>query len=524
MFLILFLLEAKGLIIEKVQLKGNRFLKEASNLPLFSQPKREVSDSLINLDREQILKFYTENGFLNTEVFVKKIVKGNKVNLIFEIKEGKRVKYKWSGIPANLPIPIKEVVSSEGEIEVNINQLLEYYANQGRPFARITPRNFRRQEDTIFYDLFVSEGHPIWLDNISFAGNLTREGVLKKFLSLPLPFLFSERKIKSRIRRLTRERENPIEFKGLEIISQDGGYNLKIHLKEPARQELGLLLTYLPRDKRVAGLFSLTLPNLFYTRRMLKIQWERERNFLKYFFSYAEPLFLFAQKAKITFANKTYDTLEAKTNIETAFAFLTPQEFLTLSFVFGYEKIIEKRERDVRFSHLGQELIWESREGILPKSGQYFSLYSYFGNRKEGERKGIKSGLRLKGTIIFNLRKVFPNFSFLGEGIFTDTILEQEKTHLGGRERLRGFKEEELLSSFVFLLRQDWKLPLGNGFFYPFFDFGVRKKESGYEGKSSFGFGLEIIFKNSYLEFIYGIPSHQNLLSGRIHLLTKFGF
>lgn len=524
MILILFLWEAEGLIIEKVQLKGNRILKDVVNFPLFSQPKREVSDSLINLDRERILKFYTENGFFNTEVFVKKIVKGNKVNLIFEIKEGKRVKYKWSGIPANLPIPIKKVVSSESEVEVNINLLLEYYANQGRPFTRITPKNFHQEEDTLFYDLFISEGHPVWLDDISFVGNLTREDVLKRFLSLPFPLLFSERKIKSRIRRLTREPENPMEFKGIEIISQDGRYNLKIHLKEPTRQELGLLFTYLPKDKRIAGFFSLTLPNLFYTRRVLKIQWEKERNFLRYFFSYTEPLFLLTQKAKINFTNKTYDTLEAKTNIETAFEFLTPQEFLTVSFLLGYERVLEKKEKNVQFSHLGQELVWESREGILPKSGQYFSLYSYLGNRRDGERRGIKSGLRLKGTIIFDLRKVFPNFSFLGEGIFTDTLLEREKTHLGGRERLRGFKEEELLSSFIFLFRQDWKLPLGNGFFYPFFDFGVRKKESGYEWKSSFGFGLEVVFKNSYLEFIYGVPSQQNLLSGRIHLLTKWGF
>ncbi|MEO0100377.1 MAG: hypothetical protein ABIK99_06315 [candidate division WOR-3 bacterium] len=522
LFTFLFL-NVSGFWVEKVQIRGNRNLPEVANLQLFSRSKGEISDSLLELDRRHILSFYQENGFWATEVSVKKIERRGKFEIIFEIEEGKRMKYKWSGRPESLPVPIKLVVKKEEEIEGNIHRLLEYYANQGRPFAQISPKNFLQKEDTIFYDLAITEGEEVIINSLSFSGNLTKEAVLKKMLSLPFPFLFSEKKIKSRMRRLTQDRDSPIEFKGMEILTPGYGYTLLVHIQEPIRQELGLFFTYLPKEKEPAGFFSLTLPNLFYTRRKLKLEWEKYPRSLRYHFFYAEPLFLFTRQLKISFTNKTYDTLEVKSSLEAGFNLFTPQDFLTFSFLFGSERVREKKRNDIRFTHLGQELVWETREGILPRSGQYFSFYSYFGERRDSTAKGIKGGLRLKGEMIFDLKRFFPHFSFWAEGIFAETLLEREKTYLGGRERLRGFKEEELPSSLIFLLRQNWKLPLGNSFFYPFFDFGVREKEGGAEWRGSFGFGLELLFRKTYFELIYGVPFRQNLLTGRIHLLMKIG-
>jgi outer membrane protein assembly factor BamA len=517
-------IETEGLVIERLQWQGNRMMKKVDTLSLLTKKGEELSDSLLDLDKRRILRFYAESGFFGTEVNIKKEIKGEKAKITFLIREGRRIKYKWRGLPSNLPVRISPVVTSEADLEANRNRLLEYYANEGKPFTRISFANLFPQADTIFYDILISEGELVWIETLAFSGNLTKEPVLKKILSFSPTFLFSEKRIKERLKRLTRERDNPVEFIGMEIIPHRKGYLLYLKLKERVRQELGILLTYLPKEKEVAGYLSLTLPNLFYLRRKLQLQWEKEANFSSYLFTYTEPFFLFTRRATVSFAHKSYDTLHTRTEIKTAFEFLTLREFLTLTFHFGWERTRERGEKEVRFSHLGQELAWETREGIFPRKGQYLSIYSYFGDRRSNTLRGIKGGLKVEGDIRFDLRNLVPNLSFLAEGIFADTLLEKEKTYLGGRKRVRGFREEELPSSFVLLFREDLKFPLGNGFFFPFFDWGGRRRERDYEWVSSFGFGLELLVRNSYFELVYAVPNFSSFLSGRIHLLTKFGF
>ncbi len=488
-----------------------------------------MNDSILERDKENILRLYSEQGFWNTEVEIKKVFKKRGVHLIFIIKEGERVKFKWSGLVngtrATLPSRFQEVVHNERELEFNIKRVLQYYADEGRPFAKVSPKNFAPQRDTIIYDLEILAGDSVWIDSISFQGNITRAATLKRFLKFPQGFLFSERKVSSKIRRLLADRENPTEFKGLEILSKKGGYEMRIHLKERRERQFGLLFTYLPKEREFAGFLTVALTNLFYTRRHLVLRVERRGRDREYFLSYTEPLLFFTDKAFVNFQHKSYDTLRAKTTLNGGFAIRMSQEFLTLSFLLGHEMVREQRKEDIRFSYLGQELTWESREGILPRKGEYLSLFSYAGDRRaQGTLRALKSGLVLKGEVLFDLKRVIPSLAFFGEGIFVDTLLEQEKTYLGGRERLRGFREEEFPSSLVFLNRLELKLPSGDNFFFPFFDWGGRSLAGGLDLHASYGFGFELLTTNSYLEFIYAIPYSQNILSGKIHLLTKLGF
>ncbi len=513
-------------IIERVEIRGNRLLKKVSTLSLLTRPGVELTDSLLQLDKEKILRFYAENWFWKTEVQVKKIEKGKKVWVLFEIKEGKRIKYKWSGVgvPSSLPVKIREVVSSERELEDNIKNLLQFYANEGRPFARVSPKNFVAKEDTIFYDLAVWEGEPVWVESLKLKGALTKEKVLKRILKIPLPSLFAESKIMAKIRRLTQDRENQTEFERLELEEIRPNYQLTLFLKEISRQELGLFFTYLPSEKELNGFLSLTLPNLFYTRRRLHLQWQRQGRALSYLLSYTEPFFLFAQKTNLTFSHKSSDTSQAKTSLRGSMELLTLREFLTFSFLTGYERIVEREGGDLLVSQIGQRLTWETREGILPRKGIYLSFSSSFGRRVGKSLRSNKSEWRFEGSFFFDRQWVVPVLSFLAERIFSDTLSEWEKTTLGGVEKLRGFKEEELTSSTVFLFRQDLRFPFGSGFFFPFFDYGAREKEGGYDWHFSFGIGLEALANKSYFQFLYGVPYPRGLLSGRIHFLTRLGF
>jgi len=438
------------------------------------------------------------------------------------------LKFKWSGVAEgvkSLPLRYKTVVQSEEEVEANISRLLQYYADKGRPFTKIRPKNFFRKADTIIYDLVIEEGPEVWIREISFTGEVqTNQALLRRIFSFPSEFIFSEKVVTNRIKRATQDLGSRLEFQGLELLpAQGGNYHLKIHIKEKTSQEISFLAGFRPRGKELSGFLSLAFPNLFYTQRNLSAKWRKDLARVEYLLSYTEPFLLFTRKTILSFTHKTDDTLSAKTAWQVQLAMRTGQEFLTFSFLVGGEKIQEFKQEGISFSYLGQEVRWDTREGRPAQRGFLFSFLSYAGTKKANPllSRKMKSGVKIKGQTFFSCHRMILALSFLGEGVFSDTVRESEMTFLGGRERLRGFREEEFPARLVFLSRQELRFPIGSNFFFPFFDWGVKRKESTFEGHTSYGLGLELFFKELLLELAYGVGDWGNILSGKIHLLTK---
>ncbi|MBF97054.1 MAG: Outer membrane protein assembly factor BamA [Alphaproteobacteria bacterium MarineAlpha9_Bin4] len=195
--------------IDSIKFLGNRYYSD-------SRLKREITTSearwwkiltaggkydpdLLNFDKENLKKFYADQGFVDAEVSlaVGEISnKKDKFYITFVVNEGDR--YKFGNV--NVDIEIKNYNKSDilksinikknnwysaTRVDENITKLTESLIDSGSPFINIIPKLDRKKNNIIDVKFIIKPGQKKYINKIIISGNTrTLDKVIRRTIRL----------------------------------------------------------------------------------------------------------------------------------------------------------------------------------------------------------------------------------------------------------------------------------------------------------------------------------------------------
>ena len=195
--------------VDSIKFLGNRFFSD-------SRLKREIATSesrwwkiltsggkydpdLLNFDKENLKKFYADQGFVDAEInlAIGEISnKKDKFFITFVVNEGLR--YKFGNVNVDVEIKnykksdiLKSITIKKGSwysaarVEDNITRLTESIIDSGAPFINIVPLINRQDNNSIDVKFLIKPGQKKYINRIIISGNTrTLDKVIRRTIRL----------------------------------------------------------------------------------------------------------------------------------------------------------------------------------------------------------------------------------------------------------------------------------------------------------------------------------------------------
>ncbi len=255
--------------IGEIKFKGNSFASESTLRRVISTKKQSLFskglylESKIEEDKQNIIKYYAEKGFIDAKVTdvtqdLAEDEEGRKTILVvtFTLSEGRQ--YKFGGVVFNGNVIFKDeelyklVTLKEGEIldktrlEADFAKIADLYYDDGYIFNVISRDETRNEdESTVLYKVRIIEQGRAHIENITLRGNdKTKDSVILRELPLEVGDIFSKKKIIQGISNLS----NLQFFSAIEPEtpqgSTDGLMDLIINVEEGKTTDVQFGLTF----------------------------------------------------------------------------------------------------------------------------------------------------------------------------------------------------------------------------------------------------------------------------------------
>lgn len=206
--------------IGEIRFQGNSFASESTLRKTITTKKQSLFskglflESKIEEDKQAIIKYYGEKGFIDAKVTdvtqeLTEDAEGNRTNLIitFVINEGKQ--YKFNGMVFNGNVIFKDEelskhvrmkpgeVVDKTKIEADFSRIADLYYDDGYIFNVISKEEIRNEDDsTISYVVRIVEHGRAHIENIVIRGNeKTKDHVILREIPLEVGDIFSKKKI-----------------------------------------------------------------------------------------------------------------------------------------------------------------------------------------------------------------------------------------------------------------------------------------------------------------------------------------
>ena len=529
-------------LVRSVRLVGNHALPRAA-FRLATQPGRPFSDSLLELDRQAILERYAEQGFYWAGVESPKTI-GRDADVVFRVTEGAQARIGDIGFQGNRLIaghklrallPFQAGSFTEPGIQANCAAILAFYADHGFPFCRVRPDSLSRSGIKVSYQLGIIEGPEVRLADVRFvpissARLQTEPGLLRRMLGLRLNAPYSETEVRRRIARLAAD--PLLTVQGFDLRRTDERFWLEVRASETRANLASGALAYAAQDKELVGQVSLSLANLFGTRRAVHFNWQGSPGRQDLALSYTEP-WLLGTGISLTGSarNRLRDTSFSATEFAVS-ASAGIAEALTLKLETGYDMAASGVSYlpSTRTAWAGSGLEWDTRDfRANPTQGLFAAIGTRVGTRNQESipaQTVVRSNLDIIGILPFTSRF---NITIGGHGrdvSATDTNYQYDLWELGGAGSLRGFHEGELTFARGAWLNTELRyLPGRDSRVYPFFDLAlVGSPGSSYEWRSSYGAGVRVGTRIGLFGLDYGVRTGTSPLRGKVHFSIESSF
>jgi outer membrane protein assembly factor BamA len=512
--------------ITKIDFVGNRSLKHPEHYINFPSDTI-INDSVIDSCKNILLAKYSELGYFWTDISDTIIKQNENIAVRYIIKENEPAKISEFDILIDDTIlkPIYKIKHgqnfSKKFLDTQIQTMLDYYNNNGYPFAAIKPVNFLINDSTksISYNLKIERDSLVKINNIKFTGITSNQSRLRQLLDIKPNSSFSAIVLKRKLSRLS---ANGIFIDDYRIIKQDTLYSLMISGKDKKNQEISAAISYIPDNKEINGFFTLNLNNLFNTLRKIKIGWSSYSHYTDFLLNYSDPYILgFSLDGNIN--NIIYDTIYSKTdfNLEIKLPIL---DYTSLYFYSGYERTTSGIASIPNFQTIwiGQGLTID-RENIYDNSGltYYIDLSTIFGSRNLSNYNQLLAKTSMQTRFDFPL---LNNYKYLldlsAKNLYSNrNLMKSDSLYIGGVKTLRGYQENEFSTNRFILMQNEFTFFTSQkSNLYLFTDFAVLNNTSDAQFKAGYGIGLRTTSKIGLVELDYGLPYKENLLKGKIHL------
>ncbi|OGU50047.1 MAG: hypothetical protein A2006_10030 [Ignavibacteria bacterium GWC2_35_8] len=565
--------------IQSINISGNKIFSEKeyltwSGLAVSAKVKPEYLDSTLL----RIASNLTSRGYFNAD-FTGSNINYNSdssyavVNLF--IDEGPATYFRKININYPDSSDKAEIVESfnylegrffdKSEFEEVVANLLQYFENNGYPFAnlKISSVNFIKDtvEEEYYADVFVNITMDVkgTIDRFEIKGNdKTNDNVIIRELRIKPGELYSQKEIDELPKKLNRlrffEPVNSPQF----YFSSDNKGTLLIEIKEKQTNNFDGIIGYIPSNKPdekgfVTGLVNISLRNIFGSGRSAAIRWQKlDRNSQELELKYLEPWFLgYPFNIGVGFNQRKQDTIYVQRKFEGAIEFLAT-ETITASVQLATESIIPSENSANVFTVYnssslltGLSLKIDTRDDpYAPTEGILFSnTYSFSRKIINGPSQFISSDLKTN----INLQRILIGLDFF-YSIFSRQVVAlklngrelqgsffeiSDLFKLGGTNSLRGYREDQFLGSRVFWSNLEYRLLLARRTYtYLFFDTGyylvkedaARKVSKQEAFNIGYGLGLNIETSLGVIGVSFALAKGDSFTDGKIHfgLVSEF--
>ena len=417
------------------------------------------------------------------------------------------------------------------------NAILDYYENNGFPFASVKLSNIKIQKDKIEANLSLDKGPLILINSIELVEPIPNIsiGYLENYLGIQAGDLYSERKIKA-IRERLQELPFIKERQSVRVLFVGNSAKVYLFLDKQKASQFDFLIGFLPQNEEtgrltLTGNVQLYFQNILGKGELIDIKWQQLRPLtpqldLRLAYPYILNLPLGADvDFRLYRRDTTYIDINYNLGVQYLFeggnyvkVFL--DNFQTNLLTINRLQIINTRQLprtlDVFNSTFGLE--WQQQNldyRFNPRKGLSLKLRGGAGIKRIEESNLIASlsdstfdystlydniqtrsvQLRLQGDVAY-----FIPFGSRGTvkigvqtgGIVTqDSIYQSELYRIGGNQILRGFDEESIFSSLYAIGTIEGRLLTGqNAYLFSFVDFGYLQNQSIGRNITDFPFGF----------------------------------
>ncbi len=516
----------------------------SSNLSLYGYYHSDVAASLINTP---------DSG---------------KVNLLISLHENEPTIIKSINVTGNPFIDSNLVYDNfkrltnrgfiKDDVEESINNLMDYYENNGHPFVKIKINSvFFSYDSTMekhFADIFmeVDTGRIAKIDEVEIVGNTkTKDYVVIRDARLEKGELYSQQRIDEIPSKLNKLKFfDPVEVPSFYFNSRDEGI-LLINLKERETNNFDGIIGYVPGGKTndkgyVTGMINISLRNMFGTGRASAVKWQRiDRYSQELELKYLEPwLFSFPFNLNVSFNQLKQDTSYVQRKFEGSLEFLATEN-ITAAVSFSTEAVIPTITDYSVFTVYNSSLIStgfnikiDTRDDVYyPTEGIYF-LNTYIFTRKSinGPAEYITDNTQLKTNLQRFAIDFFTYFNIInnqvisvglhGKELRSSLIEISDLYKFGGTNTLRGFRENQFLANRLLWSNLEYRFLLGKRTYtFLFFDSGYYLRNADEakgifktsEVKLSYGGGISLETGLGILSVSYALAKGDTFNEGKIH-------
>jgi outer membrane protein assembly factor BamA len=441
-------------------------------------------------------------------------------------------------------------------------RLLQYYENNGYPFASLKLRDIKLESGSLSASLMADLSVPYRIDSIRIQGDADISNrYMQHYLSLRPAAVFSKQKLAEVDKKLT---ELPflssVQPSTLTLLGS--GSILNLYLTEKKAGQVSFLLGLLPASgnnnkPRLTGDFLLDLKNVFGGGQSLLVKWQQlQAGSPRLNLGYNHPYMLNSQLGfdfnfDLFRKDSSFMQLNGRTGLDYA---PTPHSKAQLFLQWqsndlllgGVDTNTVKNElrlpdnADMRSFGLGLRYEYgKTNYKFNPQRGNEFFLNATVGKKrilKNDEVTSLNAGGKSLVTlydsmqletyqirIILNAAHYFPLGKYaviktaVNSGLYNSpNIFRNELFQIGGFALLRGFDDESIFSTAYVVNTAEFRyLIAANSYFFGFADAAISKKE--YAGKKSvnrfLGTGIGLVYetKPGLIRIAYAVGVRDDL-------------
>ena len=571
--LILFLLITSivpAQLLSKIEISGNKIFSEndylnwmklSSGIKYFSGLEDSVRVRLSNGLRDQ--------GYYNFNIHKIQIEKIDSVNskLLVIVYEGKptvigKIIFNKGLLDSlrvsNYLTQLEGEVLMRSNIESVFSEVLDFYENNGFPFAALTIESIEFVKDSTGKDpsanihLTIDEGMKNAIDKIEIAGNTkTKDYVIIRALQIQKGEEYSQRKIDAIPDKLNRLRFfEPVEVPAYYINSKKEGV-LKITVKEKETNYFDGIAGYVPpaNDKQkgfLTGFINIDIKNLFGTGRAAFFRWQQENQSSQELeIRYLEPwLFGYPFNIEAGLFQRKQDSTYVQRNVDGKLEYIATPE-ISASILISNQSTIPTVQsanfftvfNSTSFSS-GVNLKIDTRDDFYaPTSGIYFNnTYRFTSKKINGPANFITPNTRTNVTF----QQLEFDFSIFRQ-IFTKQVAAlgiharelrgsdfevSDLYYLGGTNSLRGYLERQFLGNRIIWTNLEYRYLLTRRTYtFVFFDTGYYLRNADETKnvpeisafKIGYGFGINLETGLGILGVSFALGKGDSFGQGKIH-------
>lgn len=546
----------------KIITKGNipdEILYEQINEIKYKTKKIEFKDSIRNAISDKLKSegFY---HFKFDSILVEPIDSGL-VNCIINIDEGKPTvinKIQIDGLEQNDSLSILpffneltgQILQAE-QIELRIGEALEYFEDNGYPFAKVKINSLRWLENdgSPECDIYLSvdKGSYSKIDIIEILGNeITEDKVILRETGIEIGDKYSQEVMDKIPERLNKLNFFELVRKPVYYLNGEGKGVLQLNIKEKQTNNFDGILGYVPAANEkengyFTGMVNISLRNLFGTGRAFAVRWETENRFSQEFeLKYLEPwLFSYPFNINLELFQRKQDTTYIKRTLQSNLDYLLNSS-LTTSLIMGLGETIASQNasgvinaNNSSFFNVGFKLTIDTRDDVVsPKKGLFFdNSYLYIQKKYRTQVAGLlQNDLQRVELGLSYYRRIFSNqiiaVSVHGKELRGSELDDGDMFLFGGMTTVRGYREKQFPANRVLWSNIEYRfLTEQRSYIFVFFDAGYYlRNENKLINRSrsediiqGYGFGVSLETGIGLLSVSYAIGKGSSLTQGLIH-------